>query len=359
MITKSTMTLAMLSLLVSCNEQGFTPVIPGPDDSDRAMVTGRVCDPIAKTWLEGATVYTQSFNSAGVPYETVMTTTDEGGYWALMDLAASDTAYQVYVQSGPEIIEEHQVTLEPGDIIVLDEPECFDPLEVAVVDGSYDDLGGLLSDVGVFSYTTVEGSNSAMLRDFLSDYDSMKQYDVILFNGGHAEEDVFYDTNGSDTAGNVAINLENVRQYVESGGTIYATDWSYDVIEQIWPDAMDFLGDDLVPDEAQQGESGLVAGDIPDGDLADKLGSAVVEVNFDLPVWPPVISVGKGVVTHIHADTVYYREGETTLMLNNVPLLASFQAGTGRVVFSSYRLAANDEGAMRDTFSYIIGMLND
>ena len=120
----------------------------------------------------------------------------------------------------------------------------------------------------------------------------------------------------------------------------------------------DYLND-LVPDEAQQGESGLVAGDIPDGDLADKLGSAVVEVNFDLPVWPPVISVGKGVVTHIHADTVYYREGETTLMLNNVPLLASFQAGAGRVVFSSYRLAANDEGAMRDTFSYIIGMLND
>ena len=75
MITKSTVTVAIFSLLVSCNEQGFTPVIPGPDDSDRAMITGRVCDPIAKTWLEGATVYTQSFNSSIVPNETLMTTT--------------------------------------------------------------------------------------------------------------------------------------------------------------------------------------------------------------------------------------------------------------------------------------------
>lgn len=351
----SLLLLAAGGLLIgtACNEQSFTPTQPTVDDLEAGSVSGRVCDPVALTWLEGAQVYTQAFDAEDIPYATIGTITDADGRWQLDDLLPSERNYDIYVQYGYEILETHSVRITSGETVALGEPECFDPLDVAVITGDYDDLGNLLGDLGVYTYDTVEGTTSSALVDFLSSLDSMEEYDVILFNGGHVEEDVIFDTDGTATA-QVAANLENIRRFVSNGGMIYATDWSYDIVEQIWPDKIDFLGDDTIPEDAQVGETGIVQANVIDPALAEYIGTDKVEVDFDLPVWPPMESVSGDVVVHLQTGSIEYAIGDDVETLSNVPLLVSFSEGPGKVVFSSYRLSANDTPGLRDAFGYLV-----
>jgi hypothetical protein len=41
---------------------------------------------------------------------------------------------------------------------------------------------------------------------------------------------------------------------VNNGGSVYASDWAYDVVEIGWPDRVDFVGADEIPNDAQLGE---------------------------------------------------------------------------------------------------------
>ncbi len=342
-----------LLVATACNEQSFTPTQPSVDDLQPGSVSGRVCDPESLTWLEGAQVYTQAFDADAIPYATLGTITDAAGYWQIDDLLPSERNYDIYIQYGYEILETHSVAITGGEIVALPEPECFEPLSVAVITGDYDDLGNLLTGIGVFTYDIVEGTTSTALVDFLGNLPSMEEYDVILFNGGHVEEDVIFDTDGPSSAV-VASTLGNIRRFVQNGGVIYATDWSYDLVEQIWPDRVDFLGDDTIPEDAQKGETGLVQANITDPQLAALVGTDKMEIDFDLPVWPPMESVSGDVLVHMQTNTIQYREGDDTLSLSNVPLAISFTDGQGKVVFSSYRLSANESPQMSNTFEYLV-----
>ena len=78
-----------------------------------------------------------------------------------------------------------------------------------------------------------------------------------------------------------------------------------------------------------------------------------MEVEFDLPVWPPIQSVDGSVTTHLEAN-VSYRVGQETYDLAQVPILASFASGEGRVVFSSFRVAKNGTPDMLLILQYIM-----
>lgn len=340
-------------MVAACSEQGFTPVQPNVDDLDVGGVSGRVCDPVSLTWLGGATVYTQAFDENDLPYATISTTSNSDGRWTLDELLPAERPYDIYIQNGQEILETHSVKVIGGETINLAEPECYDPLAVAVITGDYDDLSVLLSDIGVFAWDTIAGTTSTAMIDFLSDFPSMREYDVILFNGGHVEAGVIFSATGAKDP-NVTQIQENIRNYVQQGGVIYATDWSYDTVEQIWPDMVDFLGDDSVPEDAQVGEVGTVTAQVVDSGLASYIGQQMVEVEFDLPVWPPIESVTQPVSVMLQTDQVEYREGDDIFTLNNVPLLIGFSDGKGQVLFSSYRLSANASGPMSQTFGYLI-----
>jgi hypothetical protein len=343
----------LVSAVACVNDSGFTPTKPSLDDLQPGSVSGRVCEATSLTWLEGAQVYTQAFDENDIPIATMGTVTDDDGRWMIEDLLPSERLYDVVVQYGYEILETHSVSIVSGQNVALAEPECFAPLNVAVVSGSYDDLGALLGDIGVFSYDIVDGTSSAPLSDFLSSYESMESYDVILFNGGHVEEDVIYDLDGS-AGGTINQNLTNIQRFVEEGGVIYSTDWSYDIVELIWPSAIDFLGDDAYINAAQLGETGTVSANVTDDGLIGFIGQNTVDVVFDLPVWPVIDTSVGDVTVLLQAPVASYREGDDVLSTKQVPLLVEFAAGSGKVVFSSYRLVSNSDGAMRSTFSYVV-----
>ena len=87
--------------------------------------------------------------------------------------------------------------------------------------------------------------------------------------------------------------------------------------------------------------------------LSAFLGTTDVEIEYDLPVWPPMTSVEPYVSIHL-TGSVEYREGQSEYQLASVPLLVSFSPGEGRAVFSTFRVAANQSEAMTLIFQYMM-----
>lgn len=345
-----------LGALTACgNDQGFAEI----DDVQGAEVdgvAGWVCDPYTGTWLEGALVYAHLFDQDGVLYDTVQTETDENGYWNLADLPGS-LQLTIYVQHGSELLEMFEVYTPSFGGVELDQPECGGGTgKVAVISGDYDDLGEVLDAMGV-SYDVVNGQTGAELAQFLSQPANLAIYDAVFFDGGHLEEDVFYDSDGTDTAGYTMLVQAALLEYVQGGGKLLVTDWSYDVVETVWPGKIDFHGDDLIPDEAQVGEPGLYPAVVRSPDMADATGVSGVELKYDLAVYPIISGVDDSVDVLMRADVVW-REGMKTHASNGSAVAVSFQDGDGMVVLTTWRHTAN--GSNSDTFAlskYLISEL--
>lgn len=332
---------AGLAVAACKNDSGFT-ALPPDNGGDLVLVEGRVCDPDRGTWLEGATVYMHLFDDQGAHYNTIQDESDAEGRYQLVDVPYNRLG-PIYVQYGSAVIDQFQVEAPLGaSVIEVPEPDCGGgDAAMAVVTGDYDEFDILLQEMGFGSFDLINGQTGEELVQFLTSDAAVASYDVVFFGGGHLEEDVFYDTDGSDVDGDVPAVLASLKSYVEGGGTIVATDWSYDVIESIWPDKIEFLGDDLVPDAAQSGETGLIEATVSDATMAADAGESV-NVLFDLIEWPVIERVGDGVTVYVRGD-VSYREGQETRALPDKPLLVGFQAGAGQVWLSTFRFQANTD----------------
>ena len=326
-----------------------TPVIGYGD------IAGRVCDPTGYTWLEGATVFVNLYDEEGWLTEVKMAVTDEDGWWSLSELPTG-TAHEVMIQKGTEVIETHTVDIRAGRTTKIDEPACLDPsnLDIAVISGNYDDFDQVLDHMGISTYDVIDGLDQTQLEDFLLNPEAMAEYDLLFFNGGSLEEGIFYDTEGTGTTIPAEVQA-NLRAFVEAGGSVYASDWAYDVIVQTWPDRLDFLGAEGTPNSAQLGASQSVNARVANYAMGEflELDSDYVPVVYDLPVWPPLVQVGSTTSTHLVAD-VEYKENGVTLYQAASPLLVSFNGGGGRVVFSSFRLVANDNEEMVKVMKYVM-----
>lgn len=340
-----------LILLAACGgENNF--VIDGKTEAGIAPgeIRGRICSADGRNWLSDAVVYTNLIDSEGRLYDTVIAYTDLDGNFTLSDLPGKNE-YTVYVQYGGETLEQHEVYVDDGKTVELDEPDCFDPLEVdvAVVTGDYDDFQLVLSNMGFANYEVIDGLTEGEISSFLLDSEALGQYDIVFLNGGCLEEDVLY----GDNSAQADQIVSNIREYVNNGGQIYASDWAYDYVETIWADRIDFVGNDDEVDAAQLGEYGFVKAAVSDSAMGEWLGSNYVDIEYDLPVWPPIEDTSNAVSVHLSGD-VEYRQGTTSYTLSSVPLLVSFTSGEGRVVYSTFRVAKNATTDMMLVLQYMM-----
>ena len=350
-MTRTPSILALAVLLFGCSETTLVNRNDSPTVLEPGSIKGRVCDPSGLTWLSDALVYTHLYDENGKLYDTRMAYSDRDGYWMLADLPEG-ILYDIYVQWGSDILETYEVKIVADTVYKLDEPQCFDPLEmdVAIITGDYDDFHLVLNDLGFANYELIDGLTESEVVGFLTSPADMARYDMIFFNGGHVEEDVFYAGDGSDSATVDEIRT-NIKDYVEDGGMLYGSDWSYDVIEATWPQRIDFVGDDNTPDDAQKGEYDYITAAVTDATLGEFLGKNYVEIEYDLPVWPPIESVHGATSTHL-TGSVQYRIGTAVYTLPSSPILVSFSAGNGRVFFSTFRVAKNATNDMLLTLQY-------
>lgn len=332
--------LPVVLLLAACSDQGLTFTKEDPVVIDPGVLKGRVCDPSGRTWLPDALVYVNLFDDEGVVYDTREAFTDVDGRWVIDDLPG-EREYTYYITYGAETLDTDAVWIGSGETIELEEPDCFDPvsIDIAIVTGDYDSFDVVLNQLGFVNYEIVDGLDGAVLNAFLGNADGLSRFDIIFFNGGFNEDNVIYDL--EDPSNPVPEqNLQNLRDFVSNGGAVYASDWAYDLVERGWPSAVDFAGADEIPDDAQMGDFELVNAAVSDAALAEYLGETYIDIQYDLPVWPPIETVEDYVSVHL-TGTVPYSDGVSDYTLTSVPLLVSFNGGQGKVVFSTFRVVPN------------------
>ncbi|MCP4809810.1 MAG: carboxypeptidase-like regulatory domain-containing protein [Proteobacteria bacterium] len=345
----------LLLLTLACDSDTTLHTIEDVNAGDDTTISGRVCSPWTYTWLEGATVYTHLFDVDNNLYDTVTAITDESGYYALTSLPTGRT-YTIYIQMGNEMVDMFEAELPVAGGLSLKDPECGGGGGgVVVISGAYDEFDKVLPAVGIAAYDTVNGETGSDLVDFLSDPMNLVDYEKVFFTGGHTEEDVFYDTDGNGDAAAIQAVHDTLRSYVQGGGEIYATDWSYDVIESVWPNHIDYLGDDVEPDVAQRGETGGVTAHVTDKDMGDVVGSEVTVV-YDLIEWPLIESVSGDVTIHM-TGTAQWRDGFEIYDVPASPLLVSFTDGDGLVVVSTFRFTT--QAKRDDGLPFIDYIIND
>ncbi|GDX83323.1 hypothetical protein LBMAG42_51340 [Deltaproteobacteria bacterium] len=314
-------------------------------------ISGRVCDPDAYVWLEGASIYTHIIDSSGELRDVRETLSDADGNWKLENMA--DGVYTVYIQYGSTTLDMFDAKVENGRETEVENGSCESSadVEVAVVTGDFDDFDEVLKEAGIGGAHEVDGQTGAELLQFLLNPDEMSGYDAIFFAGGHLEDGIFYSIDGSDAA-DVELVIANLKEYVTKGGVLFASDWSYDVIEETWPSQIDFLGDGS-PDSAQVGEPGLYECDIKNNGLADELGNEQVKMDLDLDAWPVVDSVADEVKVILASD-VTWRQGMDTDVEKSSPILVEFESGKGKVVFTPFRMSANLDGQRLKVVKWIL-----
>jgi hypothetical protein len=151
-----------------------------------------------------------------------------------------------------------------------------DTLSIAVTEPGWDDIGAILTAMG-WSYTQIQDSQ-------LADYDFISQFDVIFINCSW------------NCYNNAPAAESSLQQFVDQGGTLYASDFAYIYVQTSFPGYIEF------PDSPHIGISQTVNATVFDSGLATALGKSEVEIFYDLGSWVPIQSVGTNVKVYLTGD---------------------------------------------------------
>ncbi len=199
-----------------------------------------------------------------------------------------------------------------------------------VVKGIFDRIEHVLDRMGI-QPDLVEGNPIDFSDDWTQDAFGVKEtletYDAVFVNCGADESNFQF---------GLAANVkQNLREYVEGGGSLYVSDWAYDLVEQVWPEKINFLGDDTENSSAEHGAGEQIYNArVLEPGLEQYLGADNVDVDFKFDNFAVVTQVAPGVTTFLQADErVHVNAGE---IIPNTPMTVGFSDGLGHVIFTSF-----------------------
>jgi hypothetical protein len=171
-------------------------------------------------------------------------------------------------------------------------------------------------------------------------------YDAVFVNSGTRGLGA-YAYNSLDPDDGIVASEETVSEvvaYVSTNRSLVVSDWAYDLVEAGWPESITFLDEEEGYDGAQAGLDASVIADVVDEDLAEVLLNDQLQIDFDFSYWTVMESVSDDVQVYLRGD-VEYRTADNsgTATLDDVPLLVGFDAGRGRVIYSSFSWKAQSQ----------------
>ncbi len=249
--------------------------------------------------------------------------------------------------------------------------------EVAMVTGDFDTTEEVLDKLDV-TFTLVDGFINGPMYSYEPDYDwtavdadpveeflatwtTLGQYDVVFLSCGMRGAGRFVYNDSTERDDQVVLDedaVANLRKFVETGGYVYATDWTYDLVEAAFPDAIDFLGDDLELDAAQVGEPQEINGRVVDEALAEYLelsSGAEVAVDYNYDAWAVIEGVGSGTDVLLEGDFVY-KDGADHVGVTDAPISVIFGAGDrgGKVIYTTFHTEAQFTTDVQNTIDYLV-----
>ncbi len=260
-----------------------------------------------------------------------------------------------------------------GNVNLPSDPDQGAP-KMAVVTGWYDAIQNVLAKLGFGSVSSGQldlGTEKFDLYDGNGYLDDAKypNFDTLFVdNDGNGKPDIYnYDivfiNCGNDYEDSILTDsskISIIRDYVEQGGRLYVTDLSYDFVEQVFPEFIDFYGSDSVPEnnpenrnEAEVGNGGITTeADVLDNTMADWLvtvscvdssdnsvdcidtSTKKVHIEGFLSGW---VVINGPHPSHV-SDVKIWVKGEVSWSSGSgvKPLTVSFSVGKGKVLYTSY-----------------------
>jgi len=220
------------------------------------------------------------------------------------------------------------------DVLVDDlQGEILEVVELHAYDGYI--AGPALDQAVAAPELTVE----ALLADeglrTLSDYHAL-----FLPCGMRGVGEHRYDDGGPDDHLILDVDtLRRLRDAVRDGLHLYVSDWSYEWIQVVWPEAATWVGDGGL-DDAQVGLAGGLEAYVVDEALAEALGRSpgdAIELRMTQSSWATPATVGDGVEVLVAADVqIEDPVSGVPRWQTDVPLAFHLADGDGRVVFTAF-----------------------
>jgi hypothetical protein len=143
-------------------------------------------------------------------------------------------------------------------------------------------------------------------------------------------------------------NLTNIlREFVNRGGTLYASDWRYETVAEAFPDFVDKTA-------FGSGVRGDVHAEVVDAGLKDFVGPSI-PLRFDLDMWKTAGFGGPRVTTLLRGS--YRKQRHPKDRFGDpatAPLLVKFQVGKGTVIFTSFHTEKQNSAVERKLLQYLV-----
>ncbi len=235
---------------------------------------------------------------------------------------------------------------------------------IAVVNGDFDDIAATLArnDIGSVDFNGYIAQSTTWVGDEPPTRDDpgrtveslftepvpgegkfqIEKFNIVFLNSGTRGLNAFRYNYTMETDDSLLLDptaMQNACDYVDGGGSLFVTDWSYDLIEFCWPDAIEFLEDDTAVDGAQLGVASTVLADIDDEALRELLGTSVINVEFNYSDFAVMEKVGSDTEVLVSGDVIYDPVGsEEPTVMAGAPLAVRIPVNRGQIVYSSFHM---------------------
>ena len=198
---------------------------------------------------------------------------------------------------------------------------------LAVTPPEFDDVGRLLDTLGAgYRHTDIE-------MDDLLAAKRLSPFDVVFLTCGGVPRwwlGRFVREGERDSGGvyrarpAVVRQLEaSLRDYVGRGGTLYASDWQFELVAMAFPEYID-------KSKIDRGDVQVVDAEVVDASLRKRIGPRIA-LRFDQPSWRPAAFDESKATTYLRGAYKTLSGGQTV-----APLLVRFPFRDGHVIFTSF-----------------------
>ena len=157
--------------------------------------------------------------------------------------------------------------------------------------------------------------------------------------------------------------IQNLVDAANNGVNLYFSDWTYEFIERGWPNHVTWVGDESELDSAQRGQAGPVAARVVHEGLAAFMeipAESQIEIIFNQGGWAVPIEVDESLVDVLVRGDVVYDDPDSGEFkeLSDVPLVFTFPAGGGQVVYTAFHNEAQITDDARDVLRFSLTQLS-
>jgi hypothetical protein len=331
-------------------------------------IYGRACAPSGVLWLSDAVVSVDAPDCAGQPVH-IEAVTDLNGFYRLDGVPAGDVTLHIrkgnFATSATINVPDSGVR----DITGENQKICLsrNSARIGVLTGAFDRVETVLDQLGL-TYTLYDGTDAPVPTglQLLTDPDELAKYDIVLVNCGVN----YWATQLHDpvTWQKIVTNLQN---YVHAGGSLYISDWAFKLVEDPFPSAIDFNGDDSQASNVNSGYAPqTVTATVLDDGLAHFLGASTVPIVFPDDIEHQAVANNWAMMVGVDASTHVLLRGDPQQCLiidscydpgpviPNAPLLVSFHPySTGKVIFTSFHFETVASETVLSLLRYLIFLL--